>query len=110
MSSISARASAAPRSPSSRIVSRRDRRERTSAYSPMTKKALSAMSSAVETSNSAVIAERAVSRYFEEDRLARAAVAGGYQSPSASDESVDPPGHVEVVGGEAPLAVVRERQ
>ena len=41
----------------------------------MTKKPLSAMSSAVKTSSSAVIAERRVSRYFEEDRLARAEVA-----------------------------------
>src|SRR5689334_7824161 len=81
MSSISASASAAPRSPSSRIVSRRDRRERTSAYSPMTKNALSAMSSAVRTSSSAVIAERAVSRYFEEDRLARAAVGEATSRP-----------------------------
>ena len=41
----------------------------------MTKKPLSAMSSAVKTSSSAVIAARRVSRYFEEDRLARAVVA-----------------------------------
>src|SRR3954447_8250182 len=67
------------------MISRRERRERTSAYSPMTKKALSAMSSAVRTSSSAVIAERPVSRYFEEDRLARAAVASGYQPPSRSE-------------------------
>src|SRR3954447_27043637 len=54
------------------MVSRRGRRDRTSAYSPMTKNALSAMSSAVATSSSAVIAERPVSRYFEGDRLTRA--------------------------------------
>src|SRR4051794_18617233 len=56
------------------MASRRVRRERTSAYSPMTKNALSAINSAVRTSSSAVIAERPVSRYFEEDRLARGAV------------------------------------
>src|SRR6185503_4946442 len=41
----------------------------------MTKNPLSAMSRPVETSSSAVIAKRRVSRYFEEDRLARAVVA-----------------------------------
>src|SRR3954466_8427563 len=92
------------------MVSRRGRRDRTSAYSPMTKKALSAMSSAVRTRSSAVIAERAVSRYFEEDRLARAAVGGGYQSSRRSDEPVDPARHLEVVRGEAALAVIGERQ
>src|SRR4051794_38191982 len=92
------------------MVSSRERRERTSAYSPMTKKPLSAMSSAVRTSSSAVIAKRPVSRYFEEDRLARAAVGSGYQPACPSEQPVNPGRHVEVGRGEAALAVVRERQ
>src|SRR5919202_6164740 len=88
MSSISCSARAAPRSPSSRIASRRERRERTSAYSPMTKTALSAMSSAVATSSSAVIAERRVSRYFEGDRLARAVRGRRLAAASRGTEAV----------------------
>src|SRR3954454_12058129 len=71
MSSTCSSARLAPRAPSSFIASRRERRERTSAYSPATKKPLSAINSAVRNSSSAVIAGRRVSRYFEEDRLAR---------------------------------------
>src|SRR3954469_20573210 len=71
MSSTCSSARLAPRAPSSFIASKRERRERTSAYSPATKKPLSAINSAVRNSSSAVIAGRRVSRYFEEDRLAR---------------------------------------
>src|SRR5919202_427394 len=88
MSSISVSASAAPRWPSSRIVSIRARRERTSAYSPMTKNALRAMSSAVATSSSAVIAERRVSRYFEGDRLTRAVRGRRLAAASRGTEAV----------------------
>src|SRR6185437_9190365 len=79
------------------MVSSRDRRDRTSAYSPMTKNALSAMSSAVRTSSSAVIAERAVSRYFEEDRLARAAVGQATSTPPRPTGKPTVPGPPEPV-------------
>src|SRR5919206_416141 len=88
MSSICASARPAPRAPSSRSVSSRARRERTSAYSPMTKNALRAMSSAVATSSSAVIAERRVSRYFEGDRRARAVRGRRLAAASRGTEAV----------------------
>ncbi len=73
MLSIWCSARAAPRSPSSFIVSNRERRARTSAYSAMTKNAFIATSAAVATSNSAVTRRRRVSRYFEGGRRSRSA-------------------------------------
>src|SRR5579863_361038 len=120
-------ASVAPRRFCSRMTSSRALRERTSAYSAITKNALTATSRAARISFSPVTPDRgeqpaepppgsAIGRcYFGEVRLRRSSaadaltVAGGAVAGGASStQPVDPQGEREVGVGEASLRVSRE--